>query len=265
MGKIKIHVGVKMRKLAAFPLIIMVIVACGSQNEGSDIRVDSGSHVLPQVSFKANGTEPFWGLTISDQYLSFSSLSPGLESFDLPYNPPVSGDDTSETVYSSESEAGKMQVRISSPECMNAMSGEWFEKSVTVSIQPADASEPFIFEGCGSQIPEVRPYGSWELTLLEGAKAEVDDFNERLPYITFENQGRFTGFAGCNRMFGEVDFDGSMVAFSGVGLTRMFCENNKEYLFVQALNASDAFEFEDDTLSFFRMGENVLTFQKVRP
>lgn len=43
------------------------------------------------------------------------------------------------------------------------------------------------------------------------------------PTISFEGE-RASGFAGCNRWFGQVTHAGDQLSFSGVGATRMACE-----------------------------------------
>lgn len=72
----------------------------------------------------------------------------------------------------------------------------------------------------------------------------------RPPTITFED-GRASGFAGCNRWFGAVEASGDSVRFTGVGATRMACEEPMmtiESGFLGALERTRAYRIEGETL-----------------
>lgn len=69
------------------------------------------------------------------------------------------------------------------------------------------------------------------------------------------NEGKFTGNAGCNRMFGSVDVQGQRIAFSGVGTTKMACVDPSatkvETAFVRALAKADRFKVQADRLDLY--------------
>lgn len=71
------------------------------------------------------------------------------------------------------------------------------------------------------------------------------------PTITFADSGA-SGFAGCNRWFGQVTRDGESLSFNGVGATRMACEAPAmqiEQNFLSALERTRAHRFmENGTL-----------------
>jgi len=101
----------------------------------------------------------------------------------------------------------------------------------------------------------------WDLTEINGARVysskaflEVDD-----------SEKRFTGNAGCNRMFGSVSVSGKNINFSGVGRTKMFCSERGvmklEADFTRALERVTRFEKTGNNLSLYARNRLVLKFK----
>ena len=44
------------------------------------------------------------------------------------------------------------------------------------------------------------------------------------PTITFSDDAKISGFAGCNRFFGGYTLSGRVISFSNLGATKMFCQ-----------------------------------------
>ncbi len=60
--------------------------------------------------------------------------------------------------------------------------------------------------------------GEWDIRHIDGTMVSSDR-----PYrLSFAN-GQFSGFAGCNRMFGAYNLSAESVSFSEIGATRMAC------------------------------------------
>jgi heat shock protein HslJ len=74
--------------------------------------------------------------------------------------------------------------------------------------------------GCASPPPlnAAPPSGEWVLESLDGS---INGGLER-PTITFSG-GRISGFAGCNRYFGQRAAEPGAPYFSGIGATKMAC------------------------------------------
>lgn len=93
--------------------------------------------------------------------------------------------------------------------------------------------------------------------VLAGAEGEF------VPTMTFGQDGKVSGFAGCNRLAGTVAIDGKKADFSKLGMTRMMCspdEMKVEDEFTGAL-ARTAYATEDDgRLTLWDLqGEKLLT------
>jgi heat shock protein HslJ len=100
----------------------------------------------------------------------------------------------------------------------------------------------------------------WSLTEMNGkavknSKAFVE-FNQ--------NDNRFTGNAGCNRMFGEYKLNGSKIDFSNVGTTKRFCSQpdlmKLETAFTRALAETTKLQRNGNELKLYNGNRLILRF-----
>jgi heat shock protein HslJ len=101
----------------------------------------------------------------------------------------------------------------------------------------------------------------WDLTEINGKRV----YSSRA-FLEFEaSQTRFSGNAGCNRMFGEVSVSGRNMDFGSVGTTRMFCGESGvmklEADFTRALGRVTRFEKTGNNLSLYARNRLVLRFK----
>lgn len=104
----------------------------------------------------------------------------------------------------------------------------------------------------------------WELTELNGKRVA----NSRA-FIEFdEASSRFSGNAGCNRMFGRYELNGTRFKAGNVGVTKMACSGKgvarQEAAFLEALRNADRLRRNGATLTLRDAGDRVLKFQRVR-
>lgn len=104
---------------------------------------------------------------------------------------------------------------------------------------------------CATPIPPLNPGPNLDGEWREATRAL------HAPTITFEGE-RASGFAGCNRWFGQVRRgEGPALTFGNVGSTRMMCEGgqmNIEREFLQALADTQMATLEGDTLILADIG-----------
>ncbi|KOH45954.1 META domain-containing protein [Sunxiuqinia dokdonensis] len=76
---------------------------------------------------------------------------------------------------------------------------------------------------------------TWELQLINDLPVTVED---KLPYLEFQlNEGRVSGFGGCNRMNGPVQQSGNTLKFGMIMTTKMACPDlETESQFLKLLN-----------------------------
>jgi heat shock protein HslJ len=101
----------------------------------------------------------------------------------------------------------------------------------------------------------------WKLVQLNGVK--VSDSSPAYLELNAE-QSRFTGNAGCNRMFGAVTVRRDRVDFSNIGTTKMACADRSaqrlESDFVRALENADRFERRGNSLELYVRRRLVMKF-----
>jgi heat shock protein HslJ len=109
----------------------------------------------------------------------------------------------------------------------------------------------------------------WKLVQLNGMNVS----NASAAYLEFNaDQTRFTGNAGCNRMFGTVSVRRDRVDFSNIGTTKMACSDRRmqrlESDFVRALENADRFDRRGNSLELYvrrRLVMKFIALTKQRP
>ena len=101
----------------------------------------------------------------------------------------------------------------------------------------------------------------WELTEINGSRV----YSSKAFLEINDSDTRFSGNAGCNRMFGDVSVTGRNIDFGSVGLTRMFCNERGvmklETDFTRALERVTRFERTGNNLSLYARNRVVLKFK----
>lgn len=115
--------------------------------EGHDDGVPSGPNT---TDFRASGTEPFWSLVIREsEGATFSRPGQdGIDEIAFPYASPSLGIETGERFFHIQTEAHEIQAIFAPKPCVDTMSGQGFEFTVTVTL---DGENLF---GCGSALAE---------------------------------------------------------------------------------------------------------------
>ena len=67
----------------------------------------------------------------------------------------------------------------------------------------------------------------WKLTALGTTPVNAPE-SEREPHLVLQADSKVNGSGGCNRMFGSYELNGDALAFSGVGSTKMACQDGME-------------------------------------
>lgn len=95
---------------------------------------------------------------------------------------------------------------------------------------------------------------AWELVQLPGISTLPG--SER-PFLEFGEDGRATGYSGCNQMGGAYDVDGTSLTFGPMVMTRRACLDNRqevENTFARAIEATARLRVQDGALSL--LGED---------
>ncbi len=214
-----------------------------------------------EAYFKANGTEPFWSLTISDNMIKLKTIS---DSIMTPHTTPNRAQDANVKLYKLHTELAKMNIQISHSECVNAMSGLSSPYSVTVEYLRGRDTESTKLEGCGTYQTDYRLHDIWVLEVLNGNEVTQEDFGNKLPSMEINTTSNsFTGNAGCNNMNGRLFFEYGLLRFVDILTTKKMCPNNQETEFLNALKASTNYKIEHNRLWLLNQSKQLLVFKKV--
>ena len=67
----------------------------------------------------------------------------------------------------------------------------------------------------------------WKLTAVGTTPVNVAD-NQREPHLILQPDSKVNGSGGCNRMFGSYELNGDALVFSGIGSTKMACQDGMD-------------------------------------
>jgi len=101
----------------------------------------------------------------------------------------------------------------------------------------------------------------WKLTYLTTIPSGLPTLSKEAFLQLID--GSANGSAGCNSFFGSYTLSGSQLRFTGVGSTKMFCQQGMdvETGFLQALNNADNFRITGKRLELLRGTVMVARFE----
>lgn len=105
---------------------------------------------------------------------------------------------------------------------------------------------------------------SWHLSTMAGETV----LSDVLVTLTFDEEGRATGTAGCNRYNTEYTHDDEALTFGLIASTRMFCAPEgvmeQETAFIAALEAATAYEIHNDLLMIHYGDDQILDLVRAK-
>ena len=187
---------------AAAPLAVLAaLAACQMLPPGPP-------YTEPAGTYRALGTEPFWGLAITPREMVFDDPS-GPVRISQATPQPIIG--TAGEIY----QTPRLNVNIVHTRCSDGMSDRTYPDTVQVT---ADGRR---FEGCGggAVAPAALAGSNWRVAAVNGrATTPAAD-----PFAMNFEAARFSATFGCNRLSAEYRQTGDMVTAGPVMATRMAC------------------------------------------
>ena len=254
-------------------LLCLLSLSCKDKNtettttdtvDSIEIRIDTqnDSNTDSQVYFTADGTEPFWRLTISDKMIKFKRPEDTLM---LPYVQPSKMAEDNVKEYQLHTETADMIIRIELNQCVNAMSGKLSPYTVELNLKSTTESAYQTLNGCGWYTTDDRLHDLWVLEELRGEKIQENDFEKEIPSLDINTkENLFNGFSGCNRINGSVFWEPDGIRFHNIAMTKLMCESHdKEGEFISALRTTTSYTIADNRLSLFNGDRNTIVFKKV--
>ena len=106
----------------------------------------------------------------------------------------------------------------------------------------------------------------WKLTELDGARVSMVPEQEREVRITLDDNGKVTGFTGCNRVMGGYTVAAEVLRFTQLAGTRMMCPPpamQLESAVLAHLNSATGFRIEGEQLILLKDGAPVARYDSV--
>lgn len=162
----------------------------------------------PAQAYRAVGTEPFWGLTITERELIFEDPNGQAQIVESTPRPKRSA-------ASDEYRTPRLIVNVVHAQCRDGMSDRIYPDKVQVT---ADGQS---FSGCGGPAPApvLLAVTSWTPTAVNGQKTP----NSAGYYIKFADD-ELTAKFGCNRLTSNYDLSGDTLKAGPVAGTKSACQ-----------------------------------------
>lgn len=106
----------------------------------------------------------------------------------------------------------------------------------------------------------------WKLVELDGARVTMTPEQEREVRITLDDNGKVSGFTGCNRVMGGYTVAADVLRFTQLGGTRMMCPPpamQLESAVLAHLNSVTGFRIEGEQLILLKDGAPVARYESV--
>ena len=215
------------------------------------------------VFFKAVGTEPFWGIEISEDSIKFT-LPEKEKNLAFAYEKPQKAMDANVVSYKVSKDSVELSFTIQHGKCSDGMSDKVHNYAVKGLLKRGNAKEQLL-SGCGNYIVDYRLHDIWALEEVEGKKINPEDFQKGVPNLEiYAEEARFSGLAGCNQMGGKLFFEKDVLRFTDIFTTEMMCDNyNTEKILVKALQSTTRYELKNNKLYLFNPEGTKAIFRKV--
>lgn len=106
----------------------------------------------------------------------------------------------------------------------------------------------------------------WKLVELDGARVSMTPEQEREVRITLDDNGKVTGFTGCNQVMGGYTVAADVLRFTQLAGTRMMCPPpamQLESAVLANLNSVTGFRIDGEQLILLKDGAPVARYESV--
>jgi uncharacterized membrane protein/heat shock protein HslJ len=213
------------------------------------------------IYFKASGTEPFWGLEITDENFRFTSVGKGFETFNAPHTEPIRAMDANVKRYRSMPDLGEMKIQIAQIPCTDDMSGKENKYQVTVELKRGIDQDFKIFKGCGNYVTDYRLHDIWMLEEINGQSINVTQYDKERPRIEINaEQNTFLGSTGSHDINGKIFFERGLLRFIDIAVPQNL--NAAEKDFIKNIQSATNYKLEDYRMVLFNPSGELLKFRK---
>ncbi len=236
-----------------------LLLSCGPAK-----KLNTHSPANQEVFFKASGTEPFWGIDLSDEHIRFSLVRNGTEKFEFRTPEAIRAADANVRLYQTSGQKKLLLVKILQKVCLNEMSGQEFPYEVTINFTEGDNPPASGLKGCGQYVTDYRLHDIWVLEKLNGRAVNPADFAKELPRLEIKAaENTFSGYTGCNAIRGTLFYEKDVLRFRQAAVTLRACPGgNAEKTFLDALSSTTRYSIANNRLTLFSSDKELLILKK---
>lgn len=240
--------------------MLVVVTSCGPTKntmvEEKQATIDEDGWKSNEIYFRAIGTEPFWSVTIADDFIEWSNPT---EKVIFVGTNSIQAMDANVKKYNTTNAQGKrLEVQIIQKKCSDGMSDDEHAYEVTLNF-PDTNQEPL--KGCGNYILPKDLIGTWELLHME--ETNLTNLQKNI-LLELHDDFTFTGNATCNRYFGKLFNEKKLLRLETIGSTKIACsEKEIEYLYLDYLQKITHFSRKKNELILLNDSGLQLKFTKV--
>lgn len=247
--------------LLSFTLLILLAISCKTKQPLTEKAAAETkfNEKLFDPHFKGLGTEPFWNIAISNDFVVYTDIDGNKEIFGiLSAN---KAQDANIQLIKATSNNQEVQVTITQKPCSDGMSDTAFDYKTEVSI--ITNGKELKLNGCGNYVIPLKLQGKWELITFNDKEISANKYL-KTPYLQFENEEKqVNGNASCNGFNGAVYFDNQHIRFSKLGVTRMMCvHENMEHEFLKEIATITNYKINGNELQLFESDKLKMIFRK---
>lgn len=261
-----------MKRLLFLFLLVLMLASCKPPLKTTvaeavtEVIPDSLSFLAERwykgTDFYAIGTEPFWSMDIGREKEVLFTTSDGQK---LTFNSAqILWSGASEFSFTAKNVTTAFECTVTEENCSDNMSDEIYFFKVEIAIRMLTSGAIENYSGCGNTVPDFALDGQWKLLELASVKATESDFYGKIPIFSFtQDERRFGGSSGCNRISGKVDARNGKMKLGPLMMTKMACREGKEEELNQAFEQVRFYEIKEGNLLLKDARKTtILVFQK---
>ncbi|REG85393.1 META domain-containing protein [Algoriphagus antarcticus] len=121
-----------------------------------------------------------------------------------------------------------------------------------------------LFASCGST-KAINPLNlltgnSWTLSSLMGKGLDMNQFAGGIPSLAFLEDGKLSGFSGCNNFSGNFSLEGTGIELDPGAMTKKMCPGSGEQDYISALGKVGDLKIGKDKLTLLDGATELMSF-----
>ncbi|PWH86925.1 META domain-containing protein [Brumimicrobium oceani] len=214
-----------MRKITTIllSLTLLSLWSCGNSKEretksNEDLKTEVSHQDISGVDFYAESKDNTWKLSITfDGKLVFTDTKNDIQ-FMAENNEKVVAQGADIVNITAESKTHVIRVNIDIAECMRN------GRKVNIMIRKTNEKNGLDYEGCGYYRGTPQLHDIWAIHEINGRAIDAKQFPKELPHFEFNLVTKqMSGFAGCNQVNGNLNFEYNKMIIEPLSSTKMYC------------------------------------------